>query len=206
MELFVEGQLPVALPDHHQPGLVVDALLGPAAEVPEGRVVHADERARVDRPGGKPHVHQPGIGEDEDHEIDGRRTAGNHDSPELAGIHLALDSGNHVQHRLVIAVLLERGGLLEPGNVPSHRPDRHRQVRMLLLEFAVDLHRAQARKRLHEVPDELPMGIKELAPFAVALTGLDLLVGHGQVFPDCVAGDPQPSRNATDGHPRAFVM
>ena len=72
--------------------------------------------------------------------------------------------------------------------------------------FAVDLHRAQAGEQLDEMPDEVPVGIEELAPFTVALPGLDFLFEHGQVFPHRVAGDAQRTRYASNGHPGAFIV
>ena len=206
VKLVVEGQLPVALFDHHQPGLVVDALLGAPAEIPKRRVMHADKHAGVDGAGRDPHVHQPGIGEDEDHEINCRRPASHQHPAELAWVHLALDSRDHVQDRLVIAFLLERGCLFEPGHVPSHRPDRYRLVRILLFEFTVNFNRAQSRERLHEMPDVVPVRIQELAPLTVALTRLDLLFGHGQILPDRIAGNPEMPGNAPDGHARTLTV
>ncbi len=54
----VQVQLPVLLVQHHQPGLVIDALLGATAKVAEGGIVQADEGGGIDGPGREPDVHQ----------------------------------------------------------------------------------------------------------------------------------------------------
>ena len=54
----VRVQLPVLLVQHHQLGLVIDALLGATAKVAEGGIVQADEGGGIDGSGREPDVHQ----------------------------------------------------------------------------------------------------------------------------------------------------
>lgn len=56
MESLVEDQFPVMLVDHHQLGLIVNALLGPATEVPQGFVMKLDKRLGIQRVEGQAHI------------------------------------------------------------------------------------------------------------------------------------------------------
>ncbi|MNE85856.1 hypothetical protein D3C76_1468900 [compost metagenome] len=59
VEALVQRQLTVLLVDHHHLGLIVDALLGDAAEVAEGLVVHLDKPFGIQRPEVQTDIHQP---------------------------------------------------------------------------------------------------------------------------------------------------
>src|SRR5690606_35246719 len=50
MEALVQGQLAIALIDHHQLGLIVDALLSDATKIAESLVVQLDEGLGIKGP------------------------------------------------------------------------------------------------------------------------------------------------------------
>ena len=139
---LVEVQLAILLVQHHQFGLVVDALLGTAAEVAEGGIVQADEGGGVDGMIGNTDIHQPGIGQDEHHEVNGGLDCADPYPAKLAAIDLTLHPG-HALDRLVVAPLAQRHRLLEVPDVTPRGPVGHRQRRVLLLELAQDLYSAE---------------------------------------------------------------
>src|SRR5690606_24037276 len=87
-----------------------DALLSDATKIAESLVVQLDEGLGIKGPEGQAHVHQTRTRQHEDHKVQDALPVADPDPTHLAGIHLALDAGHGIHHRLVITPLT--GGYL----------------------------------------------------------------------------------------------
>src|SRR5690606_7034000 len=122
VEALIERQLTILLVDHYHLGLIVDALLGDAAEVTEGLIMHLDKPLGVQRAEVEPDVHQPGTGQHKHHKVNDTLQAANHDAPQLTGIDLTLDARHRLNHRFVVAQLTAGNLLLECLHIPADAP------------------------------------------------------------------------------------
>ncbi len=120
MKPLVERQFAVLFVDHHQLGLIVNALIRQATEVPQGFVMELDKRLGIQRAEGQAHVHQPRVRQHEHHKMQRAFFATDQHAAQLTGVHLTLNTGHILQNGLVIAHLGRGHFLLEHSHITAN--------------------------------------------------------------------------------------
>jgi hypothetical protein len=162
-------------------------------------IVQPDEALRVDRLERQTHMHQSRVRQHKDDEVHGLRHATDHHPAHLAGVHLALNAGHHVENRLVVARLGKDPGFLEQANIAPQAALRDGHLTELRRDLAGKLHVAQPREALNEIFDVGPRRIQASAPTGVQLGHEHIAFAHAQILANRIPGDAQLLFNGANG-------
>ena len=166
-ETIFQRQLAELLVDHHQFGLIVDALFWDPTEAPERRIMHLNAAIGIDGPQAQAEVHQPREGQHKHQEVDRGDLACDHDIAQFTAVDLALHTRQIVYDRFVVAHLRV-----------CHERSEARQVAPQTTFRDVESGRLRLKLAHHLRLFQLRMTSKENAE-AQSKLGLSYLVGRG---------------------------